>query len=75
MCGRALGPRGEVTITDEITAKITLRSREIEHPITIDVELRGEKEELGQAKIGNWRYRVYVVPSLAPTVPSAEKPV
>ena len=73
--GRALGPRGKVTIADEITAKITLRSREIEHPITIDVELRGEEKELGKFTIGNWLYRVYIAPSLAPTVPNAERPV
>lgn len=52
--GEGPGPAENVTITDEIRAKITLRSREMAHAITINVTLRGKKRPLGEGRIGSW---------------------
>lgn len=44
----------EVTIADRIQVEVILRSREIEHPITINATVRGKQEELGEHRIGTW---------------------
>lgn len=54
--GRARGACEHVTIADKAAAQIVLRSREIEHPIKINVTLTGKKQSLGQSRLGRWRF-------------------